>query len=358
MREEVWWKQITSSERFLRGIVDTLLDERNVVLYGSARMPWPHAMRSLAREALELKRGNRKVLWVDAGEIGEGLGEHLMKHSCKSELQAKYRPALGYAKFLADCETSTLPAKYIWIKNADADSTKRWIDFIRDYTGALRSRTGAVFLLEAAEGAEEAGKDKAFKTFCYEKAINHYDRFVFNLLLAAEVNVGSASTRIRQYLAELASNVTEGDVELGAECIERGKEFLADPYGALRDIRETSGLGVPKALEDTVRHAAWVAQIKQVFPLLEDYRQQFIADYEELIKKELPQPGNDGSMIEEPGDAELGLLWFLFKDKWSPISQAARDKLGKFRDARNRIAHMKLLSLEEMQELCDLYERK
>ena len=82
MREEVWWKQITSSERFLRGIVDTLLDERNVVLYGSARMPWPHAMRSLAREALELKRGNRKVLWVDAGEIGEGLGEHLMKHSC------------------------------------------------------------------------------------------------------------------------------------------------------------------------------------------------------------------------------------------------------------------------------------
>ena len=354
MKAEVWWKQITSAERFLRDIVKALLEGKSVILYGTEKMPWIHVMRSLVTDGVKTQSSNRAIYPLTAAEGGEKLGEFLLKHFCKPELRTKYRPIMSPAKFLADCEDSTLPSSYIWVQSANLDETRRWTDFIGDYVDAVGKRRGAVFLLEAAEGAEELQK-KGIASFSYEKAINPYDRFVFNMLLASEINVGSSY--MKEYLAELASNVTDGDIELSAECIERGKEFLADPCGILKAVREKVGLDAPNATEEIVQHAAWVAQIKQVFPLIEDYRQKFIADHEKMIQGSLPWTASDGSPVEEPKDAELGLLWFLSqKDHWL-LSPTAKEKLKLFREARNTIAHMGLLDLDEMQELFDMYGR-
>lgn len=94
----------------------------------------------------------------------------------------------------------------------------------------MGNKVGGVFLLEVHDESLLT-RGRELKTLSYDRMIGPYDRFIFNMLAASEFRGQSAL--MKQYLAELVSNVVGNDIELSAKCISMGERFIPDPRGAL-----------------------------------------------------------------------------------------------------------------------------
>lgn len=344
--DNVWWKQVTKANLFIKEAINTLLDDQSLVLCLSDHLPWPETMRELIMDGVNTANFDRTIRLMDASEAEGDPGAYLLRNYCSADLRSKYRPGKGgYAKFLAECEGSTLSGAYIWIKNASPTEVKAWNSFIGDYLSYLGKRSGGVFLLEAG-GEGEISRKKNLRVMVYEKEIGAYDAFVFNLLLAAEY---AGSVYGKQYLAELASLVAPESLELGGECIRRGEAFLSDPFGVYSQL--AADFGVSSKSRDEIDRCMWTAQIKLVFPLIEEFRRKFIKRRSSFIAGSLPHPDTAGHIIDDPKEVEIGMLNFLAsKDQW-PLNHGEWEGIKVHHEARNILAHMGTLSPDRLKEI-------
>lgn len=344
--EHVWWMQITNAHRFIEKIIEALLEEKSLILSAARHLPWRETVKHLVEEGAGAANCNRAFRFVAAEEVPKGdLGEYLLRRFCKPELQAKFRPGRGgYAKFLADVEGCTLADAYVWLSPSTPQQVKQWVDFIGDYHSALGKRLGGVFILDVPDGVEAVGK-KGIRSLSYEAEVGTYDCFVFNMLLASEQKGDPYS---QQYLAELVSHIVEDDIELSAECVKRGEAFVSDPYNVY--VAEAEALGVKPKSAYEVEQCVWVTQIKLVFPLIEEYRRRFVRKRENYIKGSLPVESN-GYWIKDPKEAEIGVLHYLAsKDQWLLTPKEWED-LQSYHSARNSLAHMHVLSVEQLKKI-------
>ena len=60
-----------------------------------------------------------------------------------------------------------------------------------------------------------------------------------------------------------------------------------------------------------VETAVWKAQIKLVFPELEDFRRNLVQKYSDKIKNYLPITSSSGERIDKPSDVEIGQLFYI-----------------------------------------------
>ena len=161
---------------------------------------------------------------------------------------------------------------------------------------------------------------------------------------------------MQDYLTELAANVAGADIELCAKCLVFYQEFLQSPYRTVvrivkNDCRsEEKNFVFPKT-EEHVRYDVWRAQIKIVYPLLEEYRKGFVEQYSKQIKGLLPRTSPFGEVYEKPEDVELGTLAYLADTGQLSLTKFERDKLIAYKDARNTLSHLGVLSLNEIKKL-------
>lgn len=346
--EEVWWKQVTKANMFVRDITGALLNDQSVALCTSDHMPWPDTLRELIIDAVNTANFDRTIRVIDGDEAGDDPGAFLLQNYCQSEYRSKYRPGKGgYAKFLADSEGSTLSGVYLWIRRTTPAQLKAWNTFIGDYLGYLGQKIGGVFLLETQNEADIVKKRNLY-VYAYDKAIGSFDGFVFTMLLAAEFG---STVYGKQYLAELASQIAGEDIELSAELVRQGENFLADPVGVYDKTLAESGSDFPAKSAEEIEQYVWATQIKLVFPLIEDFRRKLIKKRHSFVQGSLPHPDTAGHMIYDPKEVEVGMLNFLAsKDQW-PLTYDEWEQLKLHHGARNILAHMGTLPTEELQNL-------
>ena len=134
------------------------------------------------------------------------------------------------------------------------------------------------------------------------------------------------------------------------------KGFLENPAETIKTIigQESRSDGeyftFPKD-QSQVEMDVWKAQIKNLFPKIEAYREEFAKIYSSEIAMNLPISTSYGEEYELPEEVELGTLYYLAKNKMINISTADYSKLKCFKDARNKLAHLNSLTFNEVNDL-------
>ena len=343
--DKIWWGQLNSPRKFVRDAADTLTNGKSVILCLPERVPWLATMREVLEKRLR-KSGTLGIEVVDAENISEP-PNFVFEEFCED--RDGFRPARkgGYAKFLAERTGISLNNSCIWIRHAAPAQVKEWLAFVEAYHGFLNGKSGGVFLLEANDDLNPDGT-AGVEVLSYAERISDYDCFAFNIFVAAEF--GKANHLMKQYLAELVSALTEGDVEFGAACIRRGEDLLKNPAAAFENILSTEAFTSHKSAEDVDR-AIWTTQLKLIFPLVESFRRNFIKKYEMTLKTTPPYP-------DAPEELEIGNLYGLFALKRWLLNNEDADDLEFYREIRNKLAHLKILPFDELQRVFDKNSRR
>ena len=278
----------------------------------------------------------------------EEVGKYLFENYCKKEKRSSYRIGKSYAEFLATSTNIVLNDRILWVKGVTREKLKEWSSFINEYNKKLLIGVKpALFILEVYDGSSVIGT-KYLEKISFNESITAYDRYAFCTLISTDLPI---SQDARGYLANLVSVVSD-DVELCAQCIRRGNEFLDNPADCIKEIlnnehRDDGTQFVFAADEKELSHRIWEGQIGFVFPALERYRLKFIELHKKDIRKGLPIESAFGEVIENAEDAELGTL--LQMTDQGGIQMHSNDEYGnlrKIKQARNDLAHLRPLDYE------------
>lgn len=353
--ENIWWTQVSNARAFVSQIIDFAADGKSVLVEVPEHLPWYDKMVELIERGLKEKLDyNLEFLEDDDRDPGE----IIMRKFCKPEKIETYRPAIGYAKFLAESSDIILNTRFVWITDISPERYEAWSDFVYQYKRmAPQGRPSGIFILEMKDASGAAAK-KGIQQESYDKTIGRYDCFVFYALAAA---LNNEHPILKQYLAELVTAIAGSDIELGAECLRPDNTdiLLRDPWQTLKEIAETrvrsngQDFEIPKD-EDEIQQCIWNAQIKTIFPIIENFRRSFLEDHHESIQNELPITNSIGEDVTDAKEIEIGSLLYLVCEKGIQLLPEEHDKLHAFKDARNDLAHLKTLSKEQLQSIVKL----
>ena len=348
--EQIWWEKVPNAVAFVSDIVENLLSEKSIVLSCSGDLPWYSFMVRTIKEAV--KQQNSSKCFESASDI-QNPGDYLLKEFCKPEKRAEYRPTNSYAKFFAGSDDIVLHGRYIWIKVKSKGQMDSWMSFISEYIKERgRSKETAVFVLEW-NGCENLQFKKGITPISFDEYVCEYDRIVFCTLASSSVG---ERPFIKNYLTELAANVVGNDIELCAACLRNYRDFLKNPYKAIcqvvHDQIRSDGTDYTFSMnENDVKHLIWCAQIKTVYPILEEYREEFVQKYAYVIAKHLPMTSSYGETYDEPSDVELGTLKYMADNGMLHLQTKDAERLKVNKEARNKLSHLAVLSLEEIHKL-------
>ena len=351
--EAIWWDQIGSQLHMLTKISEYLEDECSFVLQLRSHLPW----RSYFYEAVDAKRSKysmdrrlRRLPWVAAEEPGA----FVLRNLCPPAVQADYYPGQTYAEYLGARGDLILCDYYVWVTgiHSRADLTS-WISFIRNYEAAASSLDHrAVFVLEY-DGSEYDTSPIPLVTF----EAKSYDCRVFCLQLALELN----NTSALNYQAELSLSICGNDPELAGALLDSGNELLESPSDTAKKIilrsRNSEGDPFPMPPENDINTSTWKACLVLIYPIIEQYRVDFISRHEDELKPFLPISNSNGDVIREASDLEIGPLHYIVSSKSRhqfPFEDEERIRMCRY--VRNQLAHNHMPSYEDISFVLNLQQ--
>lgn len=343
--DKLWWNHITKAHKFLEDIVMSAVEGRSIILSLPENAPWRNILLELVEERLKLENPKNAFEHICCPE--EEVGLFLLNKYCKKERRATYRYGKTYAAFLGKCEDTVLNDRYIWVSDIPTSKHDEWLNFIIEYNKNVIGKTPAVFILETHDDnfANKAKKD--MRKIVFNQNIGAYDRFAFCALAATE---NSCKEYIRPYLAELVSTVCSEDIELCAECVNIGDLFLENPIEVIGNIVSTKQRSNGESYnfsksDEEIRKLIWEVQLKNVFPVIEKYRSYFVKKYRQFISKSLPITNSYGETVSNSEDVEIGTLVYLAGNGTLTVNSKEYEELDRFREARNKLAHLSVLDL-------------
>lgn len=348
--EQTWWERVPDALMFTSDIVECLLDEKSIVLNCSGAIPWYFYMVNTVKDSVKQQNSIKRF---ETFTTDDEPGKYLLHEYCKPEKRAEYRPSKTYARFLAENDDIVLHERYLWVKISSKEQLDSWSNFVSEYIkGRGKNKDVAVFILEWIGGGAVTPK-KGIKLISFDNYINEYDRIVFCTLASS---AAKENPFLKNYMTELASNIAGNDIELCAACLEEYNRFLQSPYDALKDIlasktRSDGCVFYSDKSEEEINKLTWLAQIKSIYPALEEYREEFVQKHKNAILKQLPITSSYGETYNEPNDVELGTLKFMADNGNLNLNYPEYERLRIYKDARNKLSHLTPLTLEEIKKL-------
>jgi hypothetical protein len=348
----LWWRYVPHAAHFISDIADELAGGKNVLMELPAALPWADVFWETLLTRLDEYAAERVVKELP-DDTSISPGEYVMKCFCKPDRQAAFRPSIGYGKFLADEEKSPLHQSFVIVRNLTGVRLHAWMAFMSDYASGLRGRGGGVFLMETPDQLENKGV-KGVSVCRYVDRVGDYDAYVFYMLLASSL---PESRYLQQYAAELAYALSGGDTELGCACLshETYQDFLNDPIRAVKSnidgVRSDGGIFVWDMNDEQSVRAVWKAQIRIIFPMVEEFRSRFIDRHREEIRAHLPIRNSAKEAVTDPGDVELGSLAYMAWNNELKLKEGEESALKTCKDARNKLAHCDVLSIDLLRKV-------
>ena len=339
--ERIWWERVPNAIKFLNDITNAMVNQRSVVIQHARPLPWHDYFMSLLRESVTQQDFSKTFEVVMDSDISDS-GKALLQKYCEPEIIASYRPSKSPAFFLAERDDIIFHRRYFLVTIDSESGFDAWETFISDYIKSRGKRGDqAVFVLDYT-GTCQTSYKKGITRFSYDSYIGEYDRTVFSMMASSSVNEHPV---IRRYIAELAVNVIGDDIE----CY----EHLMDNYSVFSDNPDAAMNPETGLTRDEMVHRVWLAQIKTVYPLIEEYRRNLVERRYSDISLRLPVKNGYGSTINDPGDIELGTLVFLVESTDMYLNQREFDKLKAYRNARNTLSHLGVLTIDEIRFLVE-----
>lgn len=349
--ERIWWEQVPNARLYIDKITDRLVGQKSLILQHSSPFPWYPAFLSTVKDAVKRQNASKAFVTVDGDKEP---GSYLLESLCGARIRAQYRPRIGHAAFLATNNETVLHERFVWVEISSEDQLQKWVSFVTEYLGSRpNGQNRAVFILNWQGSGRIAQSEQWLEILSYDSIVGEYDHLIFAMMASASLLEGTTQ---KNYLAEMLVQVLEQDVELYLECLKRCADFLKSPYTIVRDICEGECRGTGEAYtfsktEDEVGRAVWAAQIKTVYHILEEYRENFVSRHKNAIAAHLPIENLWGDEYKEPGDVELGALRSLVRSNRLVLTSGEAKRLEAFWDARNKLSHLTALTYEEVRFL-------
>lgn len=349
---ELWWKQIASARDFIEQIADHVAFGKAVLLYLPEWTPWCGTFQAEIEVGLQNRNSENRldIISCPDGDIGQ----YLFESYCKKGKKASYRPTCSYAQFLARNSDIVLNQRYLWVKGISEERLKAWEKFIAEYTAAVQpGEAYAGFILETASPIAWRVDSELFVSFDFAQRVTSYDSFTFCALAGAETDMPQA---LRPYLTEVVSTLCQTDIELCAVCLMDWKDFFRSPIerycSLIKSGLRSNGKSFGAVADDVqLSHSLWEAQLKQLFPIIERYRSDFIQLYFHEIEALLPVSNRLGEDLSTPQDVELGILYYWVLHEQIKTSNNEYHTLDFFRKMRNNLAHLNPLKSEDVYQI-------
>ena len=346
----IWWGQIGNSLSLLSRLTNSIRDYRSVVLALPENLPWEREFRenaAIRRTALGGNRGLRSLRWRERQDPGD----FIFRELCSREEQLDYYPGDSRAAYLGSREDLELHELDIWVTGIHRkEDLVKWTTFLAEYekvSAALDQR--AVFVLEYdGPTASNPGVEQLIFQ------VEDYDCRVFCL----ESGAALKNAELREYQAELALRIGGGDPEFSWALLLRGEDLIRDPVRTALEViaGSTGSQGRPFAAltEQQITSAAWRAALVIFFPLLEQWRMDFVIRHESELRRHLPITNSNGEKVTDPYDLEIGALYFISGKPGVAFPLEEKAQIDLCREARNLLAHNKVLSREHARQILKL----
>lgn len=341
---EIWWEQVGNALRLLSNVTNHLRDCRSTILHLPTAFPW----RQFFYDAIERRRTrfseSRRLMTLEWDGMCDP-GIQVLDELCTMEVRAEYYPGMTRGAYLGSRDDIVLCDYYVWVTGIHSKTQLlQWNEFIDQYERAAQKlRKKAVFILEY-DGPDMPPTSMEQLSFVLED----YDCRVFCLETATML----ANSAQRAYQAELALSIGGADPELCFALLDQGDRFLRDPIAVTRkviaDTRASDGRRFSPMDEQQIITAIWKAQLVLFFPILEQFRMDFVLKYRDQIARSLPIWESNGDQITDPLDLEIGPLCYIIGSSSGAFSTVDSEAIRLCRKVRNTLAHNKILSLEEI----------
>lgn len=348
--KQIWWSYVPSALRFITDICGSLLEDRSVILHSTRTIPWHEDMTQAILDAIQPCTAYKR--FDTAADIDEP-GAYLLRTYCDPNRRTAYRPTKSYARFFADNDDIGLHQLFLWVHICTVEQMEAWAQFVSEYTiGREHNREKAVFLLEWS-GTEPMKCQKGVQRYSLDSYIYEYDKIVFCTLASSSID---ECDLLRKYLTELAVHCAGDDMELCNACLKHYEDFLKAPWDTIcqiisDELRSDGSTYDSFKSRDEIGHLTWLAQIRTIYPALEEYREQFVEKYADIIASQLPIESSYGEVYDHPNDVELGTLKFMADSGSLRLKQKEYDRLTLYKEARNKLSHLTPLTSNE---ICNL----
>ena len=342
MKGLIWWENIINAKIFIDSVVEAVSKRESVVMCLPKDIPWEATMREILMSRIREVAHDKSIM--ELGDIEGSVADYLFKGCCKEDLRVRHRGNVPYAEFMAQKEESTIHSKIIWAKNVVEENISEWIDFMSIYNQKLAKDISPGIIIAEVRGCNITFTgSKNVRFISYNDMVTDYDVYSFATLLAAEAK---CKTYLRQYLADMTAQVCGNDVELVAECIVRWEDFLKEPQDTLKKIYKKSKRANGEEFNQEIsaeelNRRIWTAQVRNIFPELENYRMDFIERHRSDIDK--LYTGDD--------PIELGNLYYYVRNWQINVSTEEKDELKMYYEGRNKLAHLTNISFRDIQKI-------
>ena len=276
MMEELWWNRLVNSVRFLDDVQDALREKKSVALIFDTDIPWKEIMIETLDRRLSEMTDSRTFDTLDVSGVTE-TGKFLLEKFCSKEERNKYWPTIHGTPecFLALNRETLLNKRYVCITGVNSANATKWMTSISEYMENSDSeKKHGIFILLVEKAAVINSKHIA--QFKYADYVSDYDCMMLCLTLISDLSCSRAE---KMYLCEVANNIANNQVELAGLLVSEKLELIYHPLVATERVFQENGIKITN-LQERVNRAVWEAQIKLVFPKLENFRAEIIRKYE------------------------------------------------------------------------------
>ena len=328
--ETLWWEKNPGAERFIKQIVDIVNAEKSVVVGLPEAVPWrENAIEHCFCYPCYDKGSSHSVVTIT--ELIRQPGEYFLDNYCKIEKRLDYRPHISCARFLAESDMIVLNNKIIVYWAHNKDDCEVWIRFMDEYFQWFKgNRQKPVFIVVAKENVEDCRGIKGVSFVNFEHIVSVFDVYAFAVMASQGV---SLNKYILHYMAVLLTEICGLDVELCARCIKYKSDFLRDPKKILEKC------GANDEVTKNVRNKIYKAQLKTIFPAVEDARVRYVNQYKDKLINYLKR---------EEADIEIKDVYFSIANGKICVPTEVCDEIYRFYKARNSIAHLDIVPYEEV----------
>lgn len=342
----MWWTRMVNAVRFLDDAQEALEEGRSVLLHFSGEVPWAEIMADELCQRLAGFTDSRTFDVHDVSHVTEP-GAYLFSHYCSEEERRKYWPSkhISHMRFMAGNPNIPLNRRYVCLTGIPSGKAEQWVRAVSEYLEHCRENEEHGVFIMVTQNANVRGSEQ-IACLQYSDYVTDYDCMMLCLTMLSSL---PCSRMQKLYLAETASGIAQNNVEIAGLLISEGMELARAPLTVSRRVFEENGIPTAR-LDETVSAAVWEAQIRLVFPKMEDFRRALVQKYERKLEHFLPMKSAAGERIDKPFDLEVGQLCYICKGN-KLLEHSEYEMLGKMRAARNKLAHRDALSYDELMQL-------
>ena len=341
--EEIWWKRLTNPSNFADDITYSVLDGKSAFVLYKDEIAWKDELIQNIVESIEKDSPNMKTT-INVPESYREPDEYILQKYCgDDEERSKYWPSAEntVAKFLAHNPKAVLNKSNVILDMSYSKTPEKWIDFVEEYHSYFdeydEQHGALVLFIKDSEGhIKEYLKEKECRceVIDYDANINNFDMLMLCMTILSEQN---CSIQQKQYIAETAAGkLAEYKGSLPVNTLNIAKKIFKENNIPCDDI------------ETRVKKSLWKAQVKILFPIIEQFRSRFISENLDRFKGYSLNAYKTHSIFE----LEIGQLYHFCMNN-NILMKKELKFLEKVKDARNSIAHLDVVPYNDVMSLMD-----